>query len=330
MNGLWLRYAAICAATAVLSFASAPRCAADVSAGSYPQKVVTISVPFNAGSNTDGQVRFLQRFLEKYLGAPTIIVNSGGASGIIGVTNFIKDTAQDGYTVLFSLPTPTLYKPITGDTIYKTGDLRPVAQVSSSPMYLVVRADSPFTTGTDLIEYIRNNPNKYTFASAGNGGIAHLAFATFLFGEGLQALSVPFSGGTADCYNAVMGGHIDAYCVSEQEIAGRSDVRALINLGTKSKHRQFINVPTLSELGYEGYCTDTFAAFYFGRDVDDAIAEKFESAVKAALSDPDFIKEAETAQFDISYIPGKTLEKIIETTVKRATPVMKNMGLVNN
>ncbi len=330
MNGLWLRYAAICAATAVLSFTPASKCTADISASFYPQKVVTISVPFNAGSNTDGQVRFLQRFLEKHLGSPTIIVNTGGASGIIGVTNFIKDTAQDGYTVLFSLPTPTLYKPITGDTMYKVGDLRPVAQVSSSPMYLVVRADSPFTTGKDLIEYIRNNPNKYTFASAGNGGNAHLAFATFLFGEGLKALSLPFSGGTADCYNAVMGGHIDAYCVSEQEIAGRSDVRALINLGSKSKHAQFINVPTLSELGYQGYGIDTFAAFYFGREVDDAIAKKFESAVKAALSDPDFIKEAENAQFDISYVPGKALEERIEKTVERVTPVMQNMGLINN
>lgn len=299
-------------------------------AGTYPEKIITIAVPFNAGSNTDRQVRFLQRFLEKHLGASTIVVNTGGASGIIGVSNFVKDTPQDGYTVLFSLPTPTLFKPITGSTVYTVNDLRPIAQVSSSPMYLVVRADSPFTTGSDLIEYIKENPNKYTYANAGNGGIAHLSFAAFLFGEGLEALSVPFPGGTADCYNAVMGGHVNAYCVSEQDIIGRADVRALINLGTKSKQEQFKDVPTLAELGYNGYGIDTFSAFYFGINVENSIVKQFEAAVKATLSDPDYIREAESAGFDISYLDGLELETKIKGVINSVTPVMQDMGLIKN
>lgn len=155
---------------------------------------VTITVPFNAGSNTDSQVRFIQPYLEKHLGVNTVVVNAGGASGTIGTTDFLGQNA-DGTNILFSLPTPTVYKPAGGDTEYTVDDLIPVAQVSASPFYMAVSAENKdFTDGASLLEYIKANPGKFTYANAGNGGIAHLAFASFLKAEGLDALSVPFTG----------------------------------------------------------------------------------------------------------------------------------------
>mgnify|MGYP002627391202 CR=1 FL=1 len=87
---------------------------------------ITIIVPFNAGSNTDSQLRFFQKYLEKHLGTNTIVVNKGGASGVIGTTEFLT-YEPDGNTILFSLPTPTVYKPAGGDTEYTLDDLIPVA-----------------------------------------------------------------------------------------------------------------------------------------------------------------------------------------------------------
>ena len=173
----------------------------DASDGGYQfTGTVTITVPFNAGSNTDSQVRFIQPYLEKHLGVNTVVVNAGGASGTIGTTDFLGQNA-DGTNILFSLPTPTVYKPAGGDTEYTVDDLIPVAQVSASPFYMAVSAENKdFTDGASLLEYIKANPGKFTYANAGNGGIAHLAFASFLKAEGLDALSVPFTGGTADCY----------------------------------------------------------------------------------------------------------------------------------
>ena len=287
---------------------------------------VTITVPFNAGSNTDSQIRFIQPYLEKHLGVNTVVVNAGGASGTIGTTDFLGQVT-DGTNILFSLPTPTVYKPAGGGTDYSVDDLIPVAQVSASPFYMAVSAENKdFTDGASLLEYIKANPGKFTYANAGNGGIAHLAFASFLNAEGLDALSVPFTGGTADCYTAVMGGHVMGHSVSENDLVGRTDYNVLINLGTKSTTPGFENVPTLAELGYEGYCTDTFAGFYYMKGVDKAAVDAFDAAVKATLEDPDFQKAAEEANFGYHYANSADFTDMIHNTVELITPVLAELG----
>lgn len=292
----------------------------------YPEKTIQVVVPFNAGSTTDTQFRFIQPYLEKQLGVSLAVVNNGGASGVIGTTGFLAEKA-DGYTVLFSLPTPTLYKAAAGETEYAVEDLVPVCEVSSAPMYLIVGKDAPYEDGAALIEYIKANPGEFTYASAGNGGIAHMAFATFLFGEGLEATSVPFSGGTADCYTAVMGGHVESYCGNENELQGRDDVRPLINLGSKSTNPAFADIPTLEELGYPGYVTDTFSGFYFSKDVDPAIVKKFDSAVAAMMEDPEFIEAAKTQSFSAVYADSETLTAQITQSKENLIPVFEELGI---
>lgn len=292
----------------------------------YPEKTIQITIPFNAGSNTDTQMRFIQKYLEKELGVSTAIVNNGGASGVIGTTDFLSQK-PDGYTVLFSLPTPTVYKPTTGETEYKTEDLAPVARVSGAPMYLVVKSDSEFTTGADLIEYIKSNPDTFTYANAGNGGIAQLAFASFLSGEGLKATSVPFNGGTADCYTAVMGGHVASYVAGEQDLTGREDVKALINLGTKSENGSFADVPTLEELGYPGYVIDNFSGFYFSKDVDPEIVKTFAKAVEKMMSNPEFVEAAKAQGFAASYAGTEEFSSQITNTVEKISPVLESLGM---
>ena len=315
---------AACGGNSASSQASAPASSAPAAAG-YPTKNISVVVPFNAGSNTDTQMRLFQPYLEKALG-PTLVVNNNGASGTIGTTAFLEAPA-DGYTVLFSLPTPTVYKPVTGETAYAAEDLTPAASLSAAALYLVVRNDSAYTTGADLIDYIKANPGAYTYANAGNGGIAHLAFATFLSGEGLEAVSVPFTGGTADCYTAVMGGHVESYVCGEQDLAGRDDVRPLINLGTKSE--AYPDVPTLADLGYDGYGIDNFSAFYFRSDVPAELVDAFAAAVETAVNDPAFVSAAAGAGLELSYKRGSELSDMIGATVQSITPVMDTMGLIS-
>lgn len=287
--------------------------------------IITVTVPFNAGSNTDNQIRFLQPYLEKHLGSTLVINNAGGASGVIGTTDFISQKA-DGSNILFSLPTPTVYKPAGGETTYTVDDLVPVAQVTASPFYLAVSGEnSEFPDGASVLEYIKANPGKFTYANAGNGGIAHLAFASFLNGEGLDALSVPFTGGTSDCYTAVMGNHVMSYVVSETELVGRSDVRAVINLGSKSTTEGFADIPTLAELGYEGYVTDTFAGFYYMKGVDEACVQAFDAAVKATLEDEEFLAAAEKANFVHSYAGSADFTEKVQSTAELAAPVLASI-----
>lgn len=291
----------------------------------YPGNAITIVVPFNAGSNTDRQIRFLQPYLEKALGVNTVVINNGGASGTIGVTDFLTQN-PDGYTILFTLPTPTVYKPTAGDTKYKVEDLIPVARVTTAAMYLAVSEKSKFASGADVIEFIKQHPGEFTYANAGNGGIAHLAFASFLEGEELSALSIPFTGGTAEGYTAVMGNHVMSYIPGEQDLVGRTDIRAIINLGTKSAHEGFSNVQTLAELGYEGYEINNFSGFYFMKGVDPAIVDAFDKAVAAVLSSEDFKAAAKASNFNHNYASSSGFSAQIQSTVKRITPVFAKIS----
>lgn len=287
---------------------------------------ITITVPFNAGSNTDNQIRFIQPYLEKHLGVNTVVVNAGGASGVIGTTEFLTKK-PDGNNILFSLPTPTVYKPAGGETEYTASDLLPVAQVTASPFYMAISGENAdIADGAALLEYIKANPGKFTYANAGNGGIAHLAFASFLNAEGLDALSVPFTGGTADCYTAVMGGHVMGHAVSEPDLVGRTDYKVLINLGSKSTSEDFKDIPTLADLGYEGYVTDTFAGFYYMQGVDSSIVEAFQNAVEATLSDPEFQAAAAEANFSYNYANSQDFTDKISTTVELVTPILKDLA----
>ena len=112
---------------------------------------ITVVVPFKAGSATDNQIRLMQSKLEKALGTNLVIVNAEGGSGTIGTTEYLTNYAADGYTILYTLATPVVYKPLSGDTAYTYDDLTSVARTSSQPMYLIV-PDSETRSAQEILD----------------------------------------------------------------------------------------------------------------------------------------------------------------------------------
>lgn len=284
---------------------------------------ITVVVPFKAGSATDNQIRLMQGKLEEKLGTTLVIVNAEGGSGTIGTTEYLSNYAPDGYTILYSLATPIVYKPLAGDTPYTYDDLTSVARTASQPMYLILPDNTPYKSAEDVLDYIKNNPGKFTYSNVGNGGNGHLAFASFLIGEGLDATSVPYSGGTADCYTAMMGGEVDAAVYGEADLLAREECHGVINLGSKSTIESLKDVPTLSELGYEGYETNNMAGFFYNKEVPEEMVTAFEDAVEAVLTDEAFIEEATAAGFAPSFATGEEMDKQAEAAIEVATPVLE-------
>lgn len=284
---------------------------------------VTVIVPFKAGSATDNQIRLIQSKLEKALGTTLVIVNSEGGYGTIGTTEYLNNYAADGYTILYSLATPVVYKPLGGDTAYTYDDLTSVARTSSQPMYLIMADSNPMANAQDVLDYIKANPGKFTYANVGNG---HLAFASFLVGEGLEATSVPYSGGTADCYTAMMGGEVDAAVYGEADLLAREDNHGVINLGSKSTVDSLKDIPTLADLGYEGYETNNMAGFFYNKDVPAEAVAAFEAAVKTVLTDESFVAEATAAGFVPSFGTGAEMDAQAEQAIENAKPVLAAMG----
>ena len=291
------------------------------------EKPVTVVVPFAAGGTSDLQIRQMQPFLEKQLGTNLVVVNVKGGSGVIGTTQFLNDYKPDGYAILYTLATPVVYRPLTGTTSYNyEKDLTAVARTMSLPMYLIVSDTSRFKSGAEIIEYIKANPGKFTYANVGNGGNGHLAFASFLFGAGLKAKSVPYAGGTAECYTAMMGGEVDAAVYGEANLVSQAGCHGAINLGSKSTVESLKNVPTLEELGYPGYVTDNLGGFLYQKAVPTEAVEAFDKAVKAVLSDPEFLAAAGKTGFIPAYAPAAEFEKIIRQCSDNAAPIMKELG----
>ena len=222
---------------------------------------VNVIVPFKAGGTSDQQIRLMQPYLEKDLGTTLVIINSDGGSGVLGTTEYINNYAPDGYSILYTLATPVVYKPLTGDTSYSWNDLQAVSKTMSLPMYLILSNESPYQSGEEIINYIKENPGKFSYANVGNGGNGHLAFASFLAGEGFEAKSVPYSGGTAECYTSIIGKECDAAVYGQADLLAHDDTHAAINLGSKSEVESLKDVPTLAELGYEGFETNNLGGF---------------------------------------------------------------------
>lgn len=287
---------------------------------------VNVIVPFKAGGTSDQQIRILQPYLEKELGTTLVIINSDGGSGVLGTTEYINNYKPDGYSILYTLATPVVYKPLTGDTSYTWGDLQAVSKTMSLPMYLILSNESPFQSGEEIIEYIKANPGKFSYANVGNGGNGHLAFASFLAGEGLDAKSVPYSGGTAECYTSIIGKECDAAVYGQADLLAHNDTHAAINLGSKSEVESLKDVPTLADLGYEGYETNNLGGFIYQKNVPAEAVKAFDAAVERVLSDPAFIEEAGKAGFTASYSSAADFQKEIENTIQTAEPVMKALG----
>lgn len=287
---------------------------------------ITVVVPFKAGSATDNQIRLMQSDLEKALGTTLVIVNAEGGSGTIGTTEFLNSYKPDGYTILYTLATPVVYKPLSGDTSYTYDDLTSVARTSSQPMYLIMADSNPMSNAEDVIQYLKDNPGKFTYSHVGNGGNGHLAFASFLIGEGFQATSVPYPGGTADCYTATMGGEVDSCVYGEADLLTREGAHGVINLGSPSTVESLKDVPTLADLGYEGYETNNMAGFFYHKDTPASAVTAFEQAVKTVLTDEAFVTRATEAGFVPSFGTGTEMDEQSTRSIEVALPVIEAMG----
>jgi tripartite-type tricarboxylate transporter receptor subunit TctC len=192
---------------AALAGATALAASPAIAQSSYPDRPIRMIIAFAPVGPTDIVGRFLAPRLTEILGQQIIIDNKPGATGNIG-TAMVADAKPDGYTILFSASTmamaPALYgKQLGYDPV---NGLAAIAYVASVPLILVVPADGPKTTA-ELIDRMRREPDKYSYASSGNGGMIHLASYLFVSRAKAEALHVPYRGSAPGMVDMIAGRH---------------------------------------------------------------------------------------------------------------------------
>ena len=238
-----MKKALVAIAAAVLATVTASAWAA------YPEKPVTMVVPFPPGGSTDAIARVLSQKLQEKLGGTWVIDNKAGATGTIGAT-FVKRAPADGYTLFVSSLGPFVIAPhlIKGVQYDALKDFDPITVAVQAPNVLVVPASSPNKTVADMLANLKKTPGKMSFASSGNGSSDHLSAELFWQQTNTSGLHIPYKGG-GPAINDLLGSQVDAAFVNINSIIQHIKSGKVRALGVASEKRNPLlpDVPTLAE-----------------------------------------------------------------------------------
>lgn len=262
-------------------------------APTYPDRPVALVVPFPPGGPTDALARRLADALKDQLGQTVVVENRGGAGGNIGA-EYVAHAKPDGYTILFGTSGPlainvSLYKNQQYDP---QKSYAPVVRIGHLPNILVVHPSVPARDMDELIAYAKENPDKLSYASSGNGASSHLAGILFNKMAGTQILHVPYKG-TGPALNDLLGGQISMSFTDILTALPHVQAGSLRAIGLASAQRSdaLPQLPTLAEQGLDGYDVSVFFGIVAPRGTPDEIVAQLNRAFVAALANPS-IKEA--------------------------------------
>jgi tripartite-type tricarboxylate transporter receptor subunit TctC len=295
----------------------------------YPSKPIMLVVPFPPGGPTDLVARVLAQKMSEQMGQPVMVENRGGANGNIG-SGSVARAAADGYTVLYNTSSialsPALYKTLAYDV---QRDLAPVALTATVPLGLVVGPSVSATDVKQLIAYLKANPGKLTYGSAGNGNVTHLGAFQFLQAAGATAVHIPYKG-SAPADTDLVGGQIHFMTDTVNSIASfvRDKRLRLLAVTTTKRIGLFPDVPTLAESGMPGFEVSAWQGLMVPAKTPEPIIRRLNSELMKALHNPDVQKKL-AAQGAIPL--GSTPEEYgayIKSELARWSKIVKQTGVV--
>ncbi len=246
-----------------------------------------IIVSFAPGGVVDISTRALAAKAEKFLGQPFVITNNGGGGGTVAAS-IIATQNPDGYNLFSGTSTALVRMPQYRKVPYSHNDFVPVMQHASTESGLAVRADSTFKTLKDLVEYAKKNPGKVKYSTLGIGSPMHLSMEFIAKQEGITWTHVPYTG-SMPAVTALLGGHVTAASASTEwkPFVLDGTLRLLATHGEK-RMKNFPNVPTLKELGYDFY-NDTTFIIMAPKGTPMPIVKKLEDAFHKAWADQEYL-----------------------------------------
>jgi tripartite-type tricarboxylate transporter receptor subunit TctC len=315
------------AVAAVLSLAAVGPAAAQA----YPDRPVTLVVPFAAGGPTDIVARMMSVPMSKSLGQQVTVENTVGAGGTIAATRVAR-SKPDGYTLFIHhmgmSTAPALYRKLSFDPM---NDFEYVGQVVDVPMTLLARKDFPANTLPELLAYIRANKDKVTLANAGLGAVSHLCGLLFQSAIGVDMVTVPYKG-TGPAMTDLMGGQVDLLCdQTTQTVPLIKEGRVKVFGVTVPKRLGSLpNVPTLDEQGMKGFEVKVWHGLYAPKGTPAPVLEKVNAALRAAMDDPTVKQRMLDLSADIVPADKMTaagLKTFLESEIAKWGPVIKKAGV---
>jgi tripartite-type tricarboxylate transporter receptor subunit TctC len=297
----------------------------------YPNKVITIVVPYAAGGPTDTVARLIAVPMTNNLKTQMIIENVLGAGGTIAA-NRVAKAAPDGYTLLIHhighSTAPALYHKLPYDAI---NDFEPIGLINEVPMTMVAKKDFPAKDLKELIAYVKANKEKINLANAGLGAASHLCGMLFMSAIQTELTTVPYNG-TAPAMNDLLGGQVDIMC--DQTTNTTSQIKAekikVYGVTTKKRVASLPNVPTMDEAGLKGFEVSVWHGLYAPKGTPKPVIDKLTNALHAALKD-DNVKqrfaELGTEPVAENRATPAALRVHLKSEIDKWTPIIKKAGV---
>jgi tripartite-type tricarboxylate transporter receptor subunit TctC len=271
----------------------------------FPNRHLTMVVPFAAGGPTDVLARHLAQAMSATLNQQIIIENVNGAGGTIGTARVAK-AQPDGYTLLLMhigiATAPALYRKLPYDAIT---DLEPIGRVADVPMTMVATKGLPPNSLKEFLVYAKANKNKLNYANAGVGSSSHLCGLLFMSKIGMDFNSVPYKG-NGPAMTDLIGGQVDLMCdqttnTTQQITSGTVKVYGVTS---KSRLPSMPDVPTLDEQGLSGFEVVAWYGLWSPKGTPKAVLESLNHAQQAAIADPTF----RSRMADLGAVPAPTAQ----------------------
>ena len=296
-------------------------------------KTITIVVPFAAGGPTDKVARDLAEALRKPLGGATIVIdNAAGAGSTIGSAKVARAN-PDGYTLLLThigmATTAALYRKLP----YKYSEFEYLGLVNEVPMVVVGKSTLAANNWAELKSWIQDNKTKVNLANAGLGAASHLCGLMLQQALQTEVTTVPYKG-TAPAMADLMGGQVDVMCDQTTNTTSQIEGKKIKAYAVTTAKRLAIpavykDLPTLQEVGLKGFDVSIWHGLYAPKGTPAAVLKTLNTALQAAVKDPDFIKKEESLGAIVAHDERVTPEghkKFVAAEVAKWGPVIKAAG----
>ncbi len=297
----------------------------------YPNKVITMIVPFAAGGPTDTVARLIGQAMGNDLKQQILVENVGGAGGTLGAGKAAR-SAPDGYTIFLhhigQSTAPSLYRKLSYDAI---NDFEPIGLVTDVPMTLVARKDFPPKDLKELIAYVKANKDKVTYANAGLGAASHLCGMLFMSAIETELTTIPYKG-TGPAMTDLLGGQVDFMCDqttnTSSQIKGEK-IKAYA-VTTKTRVPSLPNLPTMHEAGMPNFEVVVWHGLYAPKGTPKPIIDKLVQALQVALKDAKVkqsFNDLGTDPVSMDRAKPEALRAHLKAEIDKWAPIIKKAGV---
>jgi tripartite-type tricarboxylate transporter receptor subunit TctC len=305
--------------------------ASPAAAQKYPDRVITMIVPFTAGGPTDTVARLVAAPMSKLLKQQVIVENVGGAGGTIAA-NRVAKSSPDGYTILIHhigmSTAPALYRKLPYNPLT---DFEPIGLINEVPMTIVSRRDFPPKDLKELVAYVKTNKDKVTYANAGIGAASHLCGMLFMTAIQTDLTTVPYKG-TADVIKDLLGGQVDFTC--DQTTNTTSQIKAdkvkVYGVTTKKRLASLPNIPTADEAGLKGFEVSVWHALYAPKGTPKPVIDTLVKGLQAALKDATVkqrFADLGTEPVEEKRATPEALRAHLKSEIDKWSPIIKKAGV---